>query len=711
MAFNYNINVTGDCSSNQSGSFDLSISGFTPPYTIKIISPYVTEPVTVNSSYSQTGLGSGTYVLSVNDSTLPTNYQENINIPISDGVCCSVLGVNNTTCNGFDGSVTGTSTSDYSSTSFSLYNSTNTFINSGVTNTSTIVFGSLSADTYYLTALDLGGCSGRSQNFIVESSPSLNYGLYTVPNSSCGGTPIGKVIITGITGSSPFTYLWNNGQTGSTITGLTEGIYSVSVTDSYGCSLTKDSTVTKVSPIGFGLFTSTPPSCFSNDGVLNLTITGGTSPYYYSASTGDVLISYSKTFSISGLSNGSYSFQVTDAGLCQTFATTTLVSPSGIQSVNINGVNSTCSSSNGQITISVVGGASPFTYTLISPNGNTTNVSTNQTTQIYTNLSSGTYSVAVMDSSGCAYMDEVTIITENKYTISTQVTGTTCGQSNGSVTITTTPGATFPIDYSIDNGVYDIIDTTLTSVTFNNLTAGNHSITVSDANDCIQTTDISILGSTPLDFSLYTTSCGTGSSGKITAFINQGKPPFNFNWSSNVPNNPQQIQVSGLTGGTYSLILVSSDGCSLSRTTTISCNQSLTSYQTYVMGSEIFNIVSPTKLGLLQMLNEGFYDLTEGRTGCVLNSAIFTAKVSVSPLGLTTSETFYTSTSLVNPPSDNLYYDSITQLLLTVPGVGSVTVNPTENIITIETAKGNTTLEGQEIVIDLIIVYNIICLT
>ena len=711
MVFNYNINVTGDCSSNQSGSFDLSIAGFTPPYTIKIISPYITEPVIVNNSFIQTGLGAGTYVLAVNDSTLPTNYQENINIPISDGVCCSILGVNNTTCNGFDGSVTGTSTSDYSSTSFSLYNSTNTFIISGVTNTSNIIFGSLSADTYYLNALDLGGCTGRSQNFIVEESPHLNYGLYTVPNSSCGGVPIGKVTVTGITGSSPFTYLWNGGQTGSTITGLTEGIYSVIVTDSYGCSINKDTTVTRISPIGFGLFTATPPGCFTNDGVLNLTITGGTSPYYYSASTGNVLISYSKTFSISGLSAGAYSFEVTDAGLCQMFAATTLASPSGIQSVNINGINSSCSSSNGQITISVIGGSSPFTYTLISPNGGTTNVSTNQTSQIYTDLTSGTYTVAVSDSSGCAYMDEVTIIAENKYTISTQVTGTTCGQSNGFITITTSPGAALPIDYSIDNGVYDIIDTTLTSVTFNNLVAGNHTITVSDANNCIQTDNVLILGSIPLDFSLYSTSCGTGSSGKITAFINQGSAPFNFNWSNNIPNNPQQIQVSGLTGGTYSLILVGSDGCSLSRTVTISCYENLTSYQTYVMGSEIFNIISPTKFGLLQMLNEGYYDLTLDNSGCELISATFTAEVSVSPLGLTTSNTFYTTTSLNSPPADNLYYDTITQLLLTIPGVGGVTINITENIITIETTRGDNTLQSQEIVIDLIIVYDIICLT
>jgi len=711
MAFSYNINVTGDCTGSSNGIIDLSISDGSQPFTVQWITPALATDI-VLTSVTKTNLVSATYSIIVTDSSLPTNQVEYLNIPVSNGVCCSILDVNNTTCSFNNGSVTGTSTTQYSSTDYFLYHNDGVFSQSATTNQNNVVFGSLTAGTYYMTVLDLGGCTGRSQNFIVEESEGLNYGLYMVPNSACGGTPMGKISITGLTGQPPFTYLWNDGSSGTTITGLTSGGYSVTVIDGYGCQLSKGETVVNVAQLGFGTFTSTPPSCFSADGTISLTVTGGTSPYYYSASTGDVLISYSQTYTISGLSSGGYGFSVTDAGLCQLNANTSITSVNSMSSVSVNTTNSTCSSVDGEILISVVGGVTPYTFSLISPGGSVTNISGTQTAQLFSNLTSGTYSVAVSDNSGCAYLEpEVTIIAENKYTISTQVSGTTCGGSNGSVTIFTTSGSTLPLDYSIDNGVYDIIDTTLTSVTFNNLSAGNHTVTVSDATNCIQTANVLILGSVPLDFSLYSTSCGTGNSGKITAFINQGETPFSFNWSDNVPGNPQQIQVSGLTGGTYSLILVGNNGCSLSRSTTITCNQSLTSYQTYVMGSEVFNIASPTKFGLLQMLNEGYYDLTLGNTGCDLNSATFTAKVSVNPLGLTASETFYTSTSLVIPPSDNLYYDTITQLLLSIPGVGGVVVKPTENLITIETTRGNDTLQGQEIIIDLIIVYDIICLT
>jgi FlaG/FlaF family flagellin (archaellin) len=141
-----------------------------------------------------------------------------------------------------------------------------------------------------------------------------------------------------------------------------------------------------------------------------MTITGGTEPFYYSASTGDVLVSYSRTYTLSNLSAGQYNFQVTDAGLCQMFAGTTLESPSGITSVSVVGQNSSCSSSNGLITVSVVGGTAPYTYTLIYPTGNQLNINTSQTTQIFQNLSGGTYTVGVSDNSGCSYLEERPVI-------------------------------------------------------------------------------------------------------------------------------------------------------------------------------------------------------------------------------------------------------------------------------------------------------------
>lgn len=709
-SFNYIISITGDCLNADNGAISLALTGGTSPYTVEWISPNLGSDVVTTGPSIRTGLSADTYGVRVNDSTVPTNQEFYINIPVSSGTCCSIIGVQDTTCNLNNGSVTGTSTSEYSSTNFYLYNNNDVYINSGTTNIDSIIFGGLSADTYYMVAQDLGGCTGQSQTFIIQNSQSLNYGLYSVPNSSCGGTPIGKIYITGITGNPPYTYLWNNGFTGSTATGLTAGNYSVQITDSYGCNKTESATIVDVDPIGLGIFTATPPGCFTNDGVLNLTITGGTAPYYYSASTGYVEISYSKTFTLDKLYAGQYNIQATDAGLCSIVVGATLATPSGISSVVVDSKNSYCNQNNGEISISIVGGVGPYTYSLILPNGDVKSASSTQTTNIFTNLSSGTYSAAVQDSAGCSYMEEVVIFAQDKYTISTQITGTTCNQNNGQILITCSTGATLPLDYSLD-GLSNIIDTNLTATTFNNVSSGQHTITVTDATGCVQSAQVYVAPSNPIDFSFYTTSCGEGSDGSISVLVNSGTPPFTFNWSDNVSGNPQQIYINNLTGGTYSLTLIDNDGCSLLRSTTITCPSKYASYQIYTMGSEVFTITSPTKYGLLQMLNEGYIDLTSDNTGCELNTATFVAKVSVNPLGISTSQTFYTATSLLQPPADNLWYNTITSLLQSVQGVKGVSIDPNNNQITIKTTKNNTILQGQEILLELIIIYDIMCLT
>ena len=709
--FDYNILVTGDCLNTNVGSISLSLTGGTPPYTVEWLIPELLPNDLITTEPAiKTGLSATTYAVRVNDSTLPINEEFYINIPVSSGVCATILGVQGTTCSENNGSVTGTSTSDYSSTTFYLYHGDGVFSQSATTSQSTIEFGSLTAGTYYMTVLDLGGCTGQSASFIVEESEPLNYGLYAVPNSSCGGNAMGKIMITGLTGTPPYSYLWTTSATGSTVTGLTAGIYSVDVTDYYGCVLTKTATIVDVPPIGLGIFTATEPTCFSADGVLTIQITGGTAPYYYSASTGQVVVQYPTSWSISGLSSGNYSFQVTDAALCTIVVGTTLTSPNGITSVSISTQGSTCSSSEGSITVSVNGGSSPYIYTLIYPGGNVLNVSNNQTTQLFSNLSSGTYGVSVQDQSGCFYMDEVTLFATNTFTISTETTGTTCNRSNGYILVNKSEGGSSPFDYSLD-GLVNIIDTTLSAITFDNVSVGQHTITVTDSTGCTQTTQVYVEASSPLDYSLYSTSCGTGSDGSLTAFISEGTPPFSYTWSSNVPGNPQDILAQGLTAGTYSLIIVDDNGCSLSRTTNITCDATYVSYQTYVMGSELFNIQSQTKYGLLQMLNDGYDDLTSGNTSCSLISADYTVKVSVNPLGLTTSQSFYTATSLIDAPSDNLYYDTVVDLLNTIPGIGVITVDSANNQITIQTSTNSGTLDGQEIIVELIIVYDIICLS
>lgn len=712
-SFDYIIQLTGDCQNNGGGAISITLTGGTPPYTVDWVEPNLgSDDLLITLPSVRTGLTVNTYAVRVNDSTLPVNGEFYINIPISNGVCTSISSVSNSYCNGNNGSVTATTNSSFSSTNFYLYSGGGQYVTSAITNTSNVIFNSLVPGVYYIISEDLGGCTGRTANFIVEDSNDFDFGLYVVPNTSCGGSPTGKIFITGVTGNSPYTFQWSNGSIDNSITGLTSGNYSVSVTDSTGCVKTKSADIVDVPPIGFGLFTPVPPTCFFNNGSLTLTITGGTEPFYYSASTGYFEISYSRNFTLSYLWAGDYSILVTDSGLCSIIASTRLESPEGFSSVNIVGQNSVCSSNNGQIIINVEGGISPYTYILIDPSGNTNSVSTILSTQTFSNLHSGTYTVIVQSSpdgenplSYCSRTKEITILAEDKFTISTSITGTTCGNNNGIVQVIATTGGTLPYIYSI-NGVNDV------DGIFTNLSAGQHTITVTDSEGCVQTKNVVVPSSNGLDFSLYSTSCGSGNEGTITAFVGSGEPPFTYTWSNNVSGNPQQIQITGLTAGTYSLTIIDNNGCSKQRNATISCNQSMASYQTYVMASEVFSIQSPTKQGTIQMLNEGYFDLTSGNTSCSLISADYAVGITINPSGTTVQSTIpFTSTTLNQVPSDNLYYDTVKNLLLTIPGIGSVDVDSINNQLTIQTIPEDTTLNGQEIIIDLIINYNIMCVS
>lgn len=707
MAFSYNILVTGDCQNNSSGSISFLPYGTTPPYTVEWVTPNLGTEVVTTSPSIKTNLPFGTYILRVNDSTLPVNGTYNINIPVSSGVCCVIISKSSTSCGDNNGSITATSTSNYSTTNYTLYSGDSSFITSASTNNSQIIFSNLTAGTYYVAAVDIGGCTGYSETLVVESSTTFDYGFYIVPNSSCGGTPIGKVFVTGETGVSPYTYFWSNGQLTSSITGLTEGNYTVTVTDSNGCSLSKTANVGRVLPVGIVGFNVIQPSCFASDGQVTVNITGGTAPFFYSASTGFVKVTYDTSQVITGLAAGTVQVTVTDAGFCTTTAPVTLITPNGMSSVSINGINSSCSRTNGSININVQGGNTPYTYTLVYPTGNYSVQSTSNQTYDFTNLSAGTYSVYVRDFSGCVYTEEVTLITEDKFTITASTSGTTCGVSNGRVQITKSSGGTSPFDYILDNTV-SIIDTTLTSATFNNLTFGPHTVSVVDATGCIQQVSFNIENSQPIQYSLYSMSCGSGNEGSITAFISSGEPPFTYNWSPNISGNPQTITVTGLSAGTYSVTITDSNGCSLNRTTDVICTASFVSYQVYVMGVESFVIDSGTKCGLLQMLNEGFVDITSANTNCNLVSATFTAKVSVDPLGDVYTSTFYTTTSLLDAPADNLWYDALRTLIYTIPGVYGVTINPLTNQIIIKCIVDGP-LTNQIITVDVLIGYDITC--
>jgi len=528
--FQYEFSVIGDCSNNGSGAIYISLSGGVEPYTIDWVDP------NIGTGSTKTGLDAGVYIVRANDSLGDVNNEFYINIIVSSGGCLSVSSVSATTCGQNNGviSISGQSTA-YPIT-INLY-SGDTIVQSAVTTNGELSFVNLAPGVYRTYYEDYGGCSGYSESVIVNSSTSVDYGFFVVDDTNCFG-PTGKLQITGLTGSVPFTYLWSNGSTGTTITGLTASTYSVTVSDSAGCSVTKSVEVETADPLQIVSFQTVSPSCFAADGSVNIIITGGTGPFFYSGTNGTTLISYATNLIFTGFTPGTAIFTVTDSALCSVTGSVYLQPNAGFSVLSINTQNSICSASGGTISVNVLGNG-PFIYTLVKPDLSTESFTTNLTTQNYTDLDSGEYTVIISNTNGCVFTQDVTLFTNDKFSITTTLSATTCGQDNGSCFVQVGTGYTGVLDMILTKNnipVIQYIDVPQSAVTFNGLSSGSYTLQVRDEDNCSVYQSFSISSSSSLDYGMESTSCGnSGSGGTITVSVFSGTPPFTYQWSDNVP--------------------------------------------------------------------------------------------------------------------------------------------------------------------------------
>ena len=702
--FQYEFSVTGDCSNNGSGAIYISLSGGVEPYTIDWVDP------NIGTGSTKTGLDAGVYIVRANDSLGDVNNEFYINIIVSSGGCLSVSSVSATTCGQNNGviSISGQSTA-YPIT-INLY-SGDTIVQSAVTTNGELSFVNLAPGVYRTYYEDYGGCSGYSESVIVNSSTSVDYGFFVVDDTNCFG-PTGKLQITGLTGSVPFTYLWSDGSTGTTITGLTASTYSVTVSDSAGCSVTKSVEVETADPLQIVSFQTVSPSCFAADGSVNIIITGGTGPFFYSGTNGTTLISYATNLIFTGFTPGTAIFTVTDSALCSVTGSVYLQPNAGFSVLSINTQNSICSASGGTISVNVLGNG-PFIYTLVKPDLSTESFTTNLTTQNYTDLDSGEYTVIISNTNGCVFTQDVTLFTNDKFSITTTLSATTCGQDNGSCFVQVGTGYTGVLDMILTKNnipVIQYIDVPQSAVTFNGLSSGSYTLQVRDEDNCSVYQSFSISSSSSLDYGMESTSCGdSGSGGTITVSVFSGAPPFTYQWSDNVPIGQSGPSISNLTGGTFSVTVSDSSGCTLTRSVIVPCTPFIAGYQVVPVISGGFNTTVNNKRDFDTMVNEGFYDLTTGNTNCVLSAATYIATIEVS--GNTYQQSFYTGTTLTDVPSESQWVDALEGILSGITGVASYTVNPQTNIIEVKSdCDGNTDpLSDSEFIVGLRIEYNIIC--
>ncbi|MDO9339647.1 MAG: gliding motility-associated C-terminal domain-containing protein, partial [Bacteroidales bacterium] len=367
------------CFGGTTGSATATAAGGTGVYT------YSWNTSTVQTTATATELIAGPYTVTVTDANSCTA-TANVTITQPAAALSGSTVVANVLCNGgstgsVDLTVTGV-TAPY------------TFLWSNGATTEDLT--NVVAGNYTVTITDANSCTANSAGNVTEPAAALS-GTTVDTNVLCFGAATGSVDLTVTGGTTPFTFLWNNGATTEDLTNVVAGNYTVTIIDANSCTFTTSATITQPLAALAGSITSqTNVSCFgSANGSVTITGAGGTSPYMYSLN-GET---YQASGTFTGLTAATYAITVRDANLCTTNVSATVTEPAVLSLANTKEDASCPDVDDGKITLTITGGTQP--YSVIWSDG--------ILTADRLNIPDGTYSVVVTDLNGCAASLDVVV--------------------------------------------------------------------------------------------------------------------------------------------------------------------------------------------------------------------------------------------------------------------------------------------------------------
>lgn len=373
---------------------------------------------------------------------------------------------------------------------------------------------------------------------------ATNLALTYTTNLTCTAPNSGTATVNPTGGTPPYTYLWSNGQTTQTATGLSAGTYDVTVTDN-ACSSANTNYTIVLSTTGptITINKTDIPCSGGTTGSATVNITGGTAPTTILWSNGPT------TATNPNLAAGTYDVTVTDNIGCLAIGSVTITQASTLGGT-ANATPSACGATGtGSVSVTATGGTSPYTY-LWSNGPNTSTQS---------NLTAGTYTVTITDNAGCTYSTSATVTTPSSFTLTTAITNGNCtGPNTASIDLTVTGGQA-PITYAWSNAA--------NTEDINNLAAGTYTVTVNDGNGCQEVITTTVTVPTPVTLSISSTpvSCGGANDGTATVTATTGTAPLTYIWS----NAATTATITGLAGGTYDVTVTSADGCSATANTIV----------------------------------------------------------------------------------------------------------------------------------------------
>lgn len=406
----------------------------------------------------------------------------------------------------------------------------------------------LIAGNYSVVVTDQNSCS-TSFAAVVAQTAGLNL-TSNHSNVSCYGSADANINLTVGGGTAPYTFNWSNGVSTQNLTNLGGGTYTVNVLDVNNCSASKTIVITEPSAIVINAVKNDVTCYGQNTGSIAVTVSGGTGNYQFNWSNS------AASQNVSSLPAGYYSLTVTDGNLCNSISNFTIDQPVAI-TTNITKHAPLCNGINdGSIDVTASGGTQPYQFAW--SNGGTTSA--------ISNLAPGTYVATITDNAGCSIQTSVSLAQTSALVILQSQTTIGCGNNTkGSINVTVSGG--------LPSYLYQWNTGDVTS-SVNNLSAGNYSVTVTDANGCkAESGNIVIAQNPPITITTQVTdvACAGMNNGKVIATVSGGNAPYIFHWN----NGSTAPSLSNLTAGNYSVSVIDSKGCNANASAAVQQGSSL----------------------------------------------------------------------------------------------------------------------------------------
>jgi gliding motility-associated-like protein len=396
----------------------------------------------------------------------------------------------------------------------------------------------LKADEYMVVVSDGRGCIDTA--FVEVEAPDSLSASFSMTITSCNNTSDGQIAISVSGGTGPYSYQWLDGvQTDSVRSDLASGQYTVTIIDANNCQ--KELPVEVDSPEEVSVVVVPQEvSCLGiEDGAAAALPSGGVGGYAYAWSDG-----IPSDSTVSGLAAGIYTVTLTDANNCTAVDTFEVGSQDAILLQTIATDIDCNGDSTGTASVSASGGVGDFSYLW----------SQSDTTDMVADLAAGAYFITVLDANGCLAMDTVTISEPPALQNSFSLQMVSCNTGTDGQASVIPSGGVAPYSYAWSNNQTDSVSV--------DWSAGTHTVTITDANDCIFIDTFTLTEPDVLLLTLDTViqvDCFGEDSGLVQVEAEGGVEPYTYEWSDPAIGNTSKAP--GLTAGPYTVTVTDSNGC------------------------------------------------------------------------------------------------------------------------------------------------------